>query len=78
MTTTNVDPETIHQLGLKEVARIEAEQLNVAKQLGCTTVWIAEMVRSGDIPKSCLVPGTGNGRPWKFYRAAIDRWLASR
>jgi uncharacterized protein (DUF885 family) len=34
MTTTNVDPESIHQLGLKEVARIEAEQVNIAKQLG--------------------------------------------
>ena len=34
MTTTNMDPEAIHQLGLKEVARIEAEQLTIAKQLG--------------------------------------------
>ena len=33
-TTTNMDPEAIHQLGLKEVARIEAEQLAIAKQLG--------------------------------------------
>jgi uncharacterized protein (DUF885 family) len=34
MTTTNMDPEAIHQLGLKEVTRIEAEQLTIAKQLG--------------------------------------------
>jgi uncharacterized protein (DUF885 family) len=33
-TTTNMDPETIHQLGLKEVARIQAEQLAIAKKLG--------------------------------------------
>jgi uncharacterized protein (DUF885 family) len=33
-TTTNMDPEAIHQLGLKEVARIEAEQLAIAKKLG--------------------------------------------
>src|ERR1700730_13418534 len=33
-TTTSMDPEAIHQLGLKEVARIEAEQLSVAKKLG--------------------------------------------
>jgi uncharacterized protein (DUF885 family) len=33
-TTTSMDPETIHQLGLKEVARIQAEQLAIAKQLG--------------------------------------------
>jgi len=29
-----MDPETIHQLGLKEVIRIQAEQLAIAKQLG--------------------------------------------
>lgn len=33
-TTTNFDPESIHQLGLKEVARIQAEQLAIAKKLG--------------------------------------------
>jgi uncharacterized protein (DUF885 family) len=33
-TTTNMPPEEIHQLGLREVARIEAEQLVIAKQLG--------------------------------------------
>jgi uncharacterized protein (DUF885 family) len=34
MTTTNMEPEAIHQLGLKEVQRIEAEQLAIAKKLG--------------------------------------------
>jgi uncharacterized protein (DUF885 family) len=34
MTTTNMSPEDIHRLGLSEVARIEAEQLAIAKQLG--------------------------------------------
>src|ERR1700675_4828335 len=33
-TTTNMNPQAIHQLGLKEVARIEAEQLAIAKKLG--------------------------------------------
>ncbi len=33
-TTTSMDAEAIHQLGLKEVARIQAEQLAIAKQLG--------------------------------------------
>lgn len=33
-TTTNFDPETIHQLGLKEVERIQAEQLAIAQKLG--------------------------------------------
>ena len=34
LTTTNGDPEEIHQLGLREVARIESEQLTIAKKLG--------------------------------------------
>jgi uncharacterized protein (DUF885 family) len=33
-TTTSMTPEEIHKLGLKEVARIEAEETAVAKQLG--------------------------------------------
>jgi uncharacterized protein (DUF885 family) len=33
-TTTAMDPEAIHQLGLKEVARIRAEQMAIAKKLG--------------------------------------------
>jgi uncharacterized protein (DUF885 family) len=33
-TTTTMDPEAIHQLGLKEVARIEGEELAIAKKLG--------------------------------------------
>ncbi len=33
-TTTDMTPEQIHQLGLREVARIEGEMLAIAKQLG--------------------------------------------
>jgi len=35
-TTTTLDPETIHQLGLKEVARLQAEMEVVKKQVGYT------------------------------------------
>ncbi|HEY2459413.1 MAG TPA: DUF885 family protein [Candidatus Acidoferrum sp.] len=34
LTTTNMEPEAIHQLGLREVARIEADQLAIAKKMG--------------------------------------------
>jgi uncharacterized protein (DUF885 family) len=34
LTTTTMDPEAIHQLGLQEVVRIEGEQLAIAKKLG--------------------------------------------
>jgi len=50
----------------------------VAQQLGCTTEWITEMIRSGEIPHQCVVPGTGNGKPWKLYRDRIEKWIASR
>lgn len=50
----------------------------VAERLGQTTVWISEMARQGVIPANCIVPGTGNGKVWKFYRDTIDKWLANR
>lgn len=34
LTTTNMDPEQIHEIGISEVKRIEAEQLEIAKKLG--------------------------------------------
>jgi uncharacterized protein (DUF885 family) len=34
LTTTDVDPDAIHELGLREVARIEAEQAAIATNLG--------------------------------------------
>jgi len=50
----------------------------VAKRLGQTTTWVAEMARRGLIPKSCVVTGTGVGKPWKFHRSKIDQWIESR
>jgi hypothetical protein len=50
----------------------------IADRLGCTTVWVAEMARRGEVPRHCVVPGTGSGKPWKFYRERIDTWIASR
>lgn len=34
VTGSDMDPETIHELGLREVARIEGEQLSIARNLG--------------------------------------------
>jgi hypothetical protein len=50
----------------------------VAGKLGCTTTWVSEMTRAGRIPKTCVVPGTGKGKLWKFYRGKIDAWIESR
>ena len=50
----------------------------IADRLGCTTFWVTKMVRRGEIPVSCVVPGTGNGKPWKFFRSRVDDWLKTR
>jgi len=34
MTTTDMSPEQIHQIGLDQIAKIEAEMLVLAKKLG--------------------------------------------
>jgi hypothetical protein len=50
----------------------------VADILDYTPTYVAEMARDGIIPACCTVPGTGNGKPWKFYREQIDKWIESR
>lgn len=50
----------------------------IANRLSCTTVWVTEMVRTGAIPKACVVEGTGNGKRWKFHRKRIDLWIQRR
>ena len=50
----------------------------IAGRLNCTTVWVADMARQGIIPASCVVQGTGNGKPWKFFRTRIDEWIKKR
>ena len=50
----------------------------IADCLGCTTAWVGKMAFNGTIPRKCIVPGTGKGRLWKFYRPQIDEWLKSR
>lgn len=51
------------------------DSVYVSQKLGCTTTWIADQARTGKIPAACLVPGTGNGKPWKFYREKIEKWI---
>jgi hypothetical protein len=50
----------------------------IATKSGCTMVWVAKMVRDGRIPKTCIVPGSGDGKPWRFYRRRVDEWLSRR
>jgi hypothetical protein len=50
----------------------------VAGKLDCSTEWITEMIRTAEIPRHFIVPGTGNGKPWKLDRKKIDKWLKNR
>lgn len=50
----------------------------IADRLSCTTVWVAKMATKGMIAKNCVVPGTGFGKPWKFYRSRVDHWILMR
>jgi uncharacterized protein (DUF885 family) len=55
MTTTDMTPEQVHQLGLSEVARIEAEETAIAKKLGFSDLasFRASLKSNADIhPKS--------------------------
>jgi hypothetical protein len=47
----------------------------IAGRLGCSVKWVGDLVRTGQIPKNCIVPGTGDGKQWKFYRSKIEKWL---
>jgi predicted DNA-binding transcriptional regulator AlpA len=50
----------------------------IAERLGCTTAWITELIKAGEIPRQCIVEGTGNGKPWKFHRRHIEEWIKTR
>lgn len=50
----------------------------LATKLGVTVERISQIVRAGEIPKQCVVDGTGNGKPWKFHRRPTEAWLRSR
>lgn len=50
----------------------------VAKRLGIGLARVSQMASQGEIPPSCVVAGTGNGKIWKFHRVRIDQWIESR
>jgi hypothetical protein len=50
----------------------------IADRLGWTTEWVSRQARDGRIPAHCIVEGSGNGKPWKFHRHKIDKWIKDR
>jgi Helix-turn-helix domain len=49
----------------------------VAARLGLTTRRVTQMISSGELPRECIVSGTGKGKVWKFHREEIERWIAA-
>ncbi len=69
LTTTNMDPDAIHQLGLSEVARIETEQLAIAKKLGFSDL---KTFRESLATNKKLIP-TSREQIIDTYRHYIDQ-----
>ena len=47
----------------------------VSAKMGCSQTHVARLARDGDIPASCVVPGCGDGKPWKFSGpGSTDGW----
>lgn len=71
-TTTDLTAEEIHQIGLDEVARIEAEMESLFNQLGITEGSIAERVKV--LEARLAYPNTDAGRA--ELTSDIEGWLA--
>ena len=50
----------------------------VAERLGVSVRWISDLIRRGDIPKSCIVPRSGDGKYWRFWKDKIDEWVEQK
>lgn len=50
----------------------------IAAKLGITIERVSQMARYEEIPSSCIVDGTGHGKPWKFHRCSIENWIRNR
>jgi uncharacterized protein (DUF885 family) len=71
-TTTSMTPDEIHALGLREVARIEADQLVIAKRLGFPTV---KALRDS-IPKIAALHPKSREQILDEYRHYVDQMSA--
>lgn len=71
-TTTRMTPDEIHALGLREVARIEADQLVIARKLGFPTV---KALRDS-IPKIAALHPKSRQQILDEYRLYVDQMWA--
>ncbi|HSE50401.1 MAG TPA: DUF885 domain-containing protein [Terriglobales bacterium] len=72
MTTTGMSPEEVHQLGLREVARIEGEMLEIAKKQGYTDL----KSFNAAIEKDPKLRPTSREDILNYYRRYIDQMNA--
>lgn len=71
-TTTNMTPEEVHQLGLKQVAEIEGKMMVIAKQLGYSDL----KTLNAAIDKDPKLHGTSRQQILDEYRHYIDQMWA--
>lgn len=74
MTTTDYSPEQVHQLGLSEVARIEAEMDTLLKSQSMVSGTVAERMKTLREDPRFLLPSTDEGRAQMLtrYRQILD------
>ena len=74
LTTTKLDPATIHQIGLQQVTRIEGEQLAIARKLGFTDL---KSFRASLITNPKLIPASGEQilEKYRGYIAGMEPQL---
>jgi uncharacterized protein (DUF885 family) len=72
MTTTTMTPDAIHDLGLREVARIEGEMLQIAKKLGYSDL---ESFKKAVVENPELKPKNGQ-QVLDLYTKYIDQMYA--
>ncbi len=76
-TTTDLSPEEVHQIGLREVARIKLEMEAILKQEGYTdtTQTLGEIIQGLNKEERFLYPENDEGRELllKEYQAILDK-----
>ena len=77
-TTTDYTPDEVHQLGLDEVARIDAQMDALLDLQGLTTGTVAERMTALRTDPRFLLPDTEEGRKQLLdqYRAILDQMAA--
>jgi uncharacterized protein (DUF885 family) len=74
LTTTKLDPATIHEIGLQQVARIEGEQLAIARKLGFSDL---KSLRASIKTNPKLIPTSGEQilEKYRGYIAGMEPQL---